>query len=80
MVLYDSLIALTAQRNPSLRYNWVTIATRRTSYRPISLLSVIAKTLEKCLLPSPTTYLTEHHNMDTKHNTPQQQPYSSQIA
>ena len=36
-----------------------------TSYRPISLLSVIAKTLEKSLLP----YITHPCNTGTKHNT-----------
>ena len=36
-----------------------------TSYRPISLLSVIAKTLEKSLLP----YQTYLGNAGTKHNT-----------
>ena len=36
-----------------------------TSYRPISLLSVIAKTLEKSLLP----YQTHRRNTGTKHNT-----------
>ena len=36
------------------------------SYRPISLLSVIAKTLEKSLLP----YITENiRNTGAKHNT-----------
>ena len=45
---------------------------RSTSYRPISLLSVIAMTLEKCLLP----YITENlpntptqHGYKTEHST-----------
>ena len=32
-----------------------------TSYRPISLLSVVAKTLEKCLLPYITANMTQTH-------------------
>ena len=40
-----------------------------TSYRPISLLSVIAKTLEKSLLPYITAYQTHPCNTGTKHNT-----------
>ena len=38
-----------------------------TSYRPISLLSVVAKTLEKCLLPYITANITL--NMVIKRNT-----------
>ena len=41
-----------------------------TSYRPISLISLIAKTLEKSLLPYITaTYQTRPCNTGTKHNT-----------
>ena len=40
-----------------------------TSYRPISLLSVVAKTLEKCLLPYITANITQ---------TPTQHGYKAQ--
>ena len=43
-----------------------------TSYRPISLLSVVAKTLEKCLLPYITANITEtptQHGYKAQHST-----------
>ena len=40
-----------------------------TSYRPISLLSVIAKTLEKSLLPYITANIPMHHGYKTQHST-----------
>ena len=43
-----------------------------TSYRPISLLSVVAKTLEKCLLPYITAYITKtptQHGYKAQHST-----------
>ena len=42
-----------------------------TSYRPISLLSVVAKTLEKCLLPYITANITQ---------TPTQHGYKAFVA
>ena len=48
-----------------------------TSYRPISLLSVVAKTIEKYLLPYITANITQHPlNMVTKRNTLQSQHYT----
>ena len=46
-----------------------------TSFRPISLLSVISKTLEKALLP----YITNNiiHNTASKPNTPPQLPFTT---
>ena len=43
-----------------------------TSYRPISLLSVVAKTLEKCLLPFITANITQtptQHGYKAQHST-----------
>ena len=43
-----------------------------TSYRPISLLSVVAKTLEKCLLPYATANITQtptQHAYKAQHST-----------
>ena len=43
-----------------------------TSYRPISLLSVVAETLEKCLLPYITANITQtptQHGYKTQHST-----------
>ena len=43
-----------------------------TSYRPISLLSVVAKTLEKCLLPYITANITQtptQHGYKAQHST-----------
>ena len=43
-----------------------------TSYRPISLLSVVAKTLEKCLLPYATANITQtptQHGYKAQHST-----------
>ena len=43
-----------------------------TSYRPISLLSVVAKTLEKCLLPYITANITQtpiQHDYKAQHST-----------
>ena len=43
-----------------------------TSYRPISLLSVVAETLEKCLLPYITANITQtptQHGYKAQHST-----------
>ena len=49
-----------------------------TSFRPISLLSVISKTLEKALLPHITNNII--HNTASKPNTPPQLPFTTSIT
>ena len=54
---------------PVMRTSWMTGTNKGTSYRPISLLSVIAKTLEKSLLPYITANIPMQHRNKTQHST-----------
>ena len=54
-----------------------------TSYRPISLLPVVAKTLEKCLLPYITANITQtptQHGYKAQHSVAQQSQHYTRLT